>query len=173
METGIYKVQSAKSTIDWVGRKVVGEHNGTVTIKEGFFIVEGDQITRGKVIINMGSIKILDITDPATNFQLAGHLASCDFFDSEHYPEAAFDITSVSVSQINGYLTIKDITHPLSFDAQLSYKAGVLIVSGKIVIDRTKYGMKFRSGNFFKDLGACLICNDFELNVNVTATAVV
>jgi len=29
--------------------------------------------------------------------------------------------------------------------------------------------MKFRSGNFFKDLGDTLIYNDFELNVSVTA----
>jgi hypothetical protein len=39
------------------------------------------------------------------------------------------------------------------------------------VIDRTKYEMKFRSGNFFKDLGDTLIYNDFELNINVTAKA--
>jgi hypothetical protein len=40
------------------------------------------------------------------------------------------------------------------------------------VIDRTKYEMKFRSGNFFKDLGDNLIYNDFEINVSVTAKAV-
>jgi hypothetical protein len=40
---------------------------------------------------------------------------------------------------------------------------------GKLVIDRTEYGMKFRSGNFFKDLGDNLIYNDFELNINITA----
>jgi hypothetical protein len=31
--------------------------------------------------------------------------------------------------------------------------------------------MKFRSGNFFKDLGDNLIYNDFDLNVKVTAKA--
>jgi hypothetical protein len=46
-----------------------------------------------------------------------------------------------------------------------------LTATGKLVIDRTKYEMKFRSGNFFKDLGDTLIYNDFELNVNVTAKA--
>jgi len=42
---------------------------------------------------------------------------------------------------------------------------------GQVIIDRTRYGMKFRSGNFFKDLGDNLIYNDFELNVSVTAKA--
>jgi hypothetical protein len=40
-----------------------------------------------------------------------------------------------------------------------------------LVVDRTKYGMKFRSGNFFQNLGDTLIYNDFELNVSITAKA--
>jgi len=31
--------------------------------------------------------------------------------------------------------------------------------------------MRFRSGNFFRDLGDNLIYNDFDLNVNITAKA--
>jgi polyisoprenoid-binding protein YceI len=171
MEAKKYEVQSGRSSIDWVGRKVTGAHNGTVSINEGIFMVAGDQIISGKVIINVASIKILDLTDPATNFQLAGHLASYDFFYSDRYPEATFEVASVSGSKMNGYLTIKDITHPLSFDALIGRNENTLTASGTIVIDRTKYGIKFRSGNFFKDLGACLIYNDFDLNINITAIA--
>jgi hypothetical protein len=39
------------------------------------------------------------------------------------------------------------------------------------VVDRTLYGIKFRSGNFFKNLGDTLIYNDFDLNVTLTAKA--
>mgnify|MGYP006145340657 CR=1 FL=1 len=46
-----------------------------------------------------------------------------------------------------------------------------LSLKGKLVIDRTKYDIKFRSGNFFKDLGDTLIYNDFELDFNITAEA--
>jgi hypothetical protein len=45
----------------------------------------------------------------------------------------------------------------------------ILTASGKIIVDRTRYGMKFRSGNFFENLGDTLIYNDFVLNVSVTA----
>ena len=172
METKKYEIQTAKSNIDWVGRKVTGMHHGTISIKEGFLILEGDQLTSGQVIINVTAIKVLDITDPATNAQFAGHLASCDFFDSEHYPEAAFNITSVSSSRITGNLTIKDKTHPVSFDASICHQADHLTASGKIIVDRTKYGMKFRSGHFFKDLGDRLIHNEFDLNVSITARKV-
>ncbi|WP_206156193.1 hypothetical protein [Chitinophaga fulva] len=44
--------------------------------------------------------------------------------------------------------------------------------NGKIVIARTLYSIKYRSGNFFKDLGDTLIYNNFELNVSLTAKAV-
>jgi hypothetical protein len=32
--------------------------------------------------------------------------------------------------------------------------------------------MKFRSGNFFENLGDTLIYNDFDLNVSITAKAI-
>ena len=54
----------------------------------------------------------------------------------------------------------------------LNVSDNTLNASGKIIVDRTRYGMKFRSGNFFKDLGDTLIYNDFELNVSITAKAI-
>ena len=132
-------------------------------------ILNDGKLAAGKVIIDTTSIKILDITDPATNAQFAGHLASDDFFSIAKYPEASLEIASVSGNHIEGNLTIKGITHPVGFNAAVNVNGDTLIATGKLVIDRTKYEMKFRSGNFFKDLGDTLIYNDFELNVSVTA----
>jgi polyisoprenoid-binding protein YceI len=154
-----------------VGRKVTGAHNGTIAVKEGEFILNDGKLAGGKFTIDTTSIKILDVTDPATNAQFAGHLASDDFFSIEKYPEATLHITSVSGNHVEGDLTIKGITHAVGFDADINVNGNVLTTTGKLVIDRTKYGIKFRSGNFFKDLGDTLIYNDFELNVNVTAKA--
>lgn len=68
---------------------------------------------------------------------------------------------------IEGNLTIKGITHSISFSLQTNANQNGLKASGKILIDRTKYDMKFRSGNFFTNLGDTLIYNEFELNVNI------
>jgi polyisoprenoid-binding protein YceI len=171
MENQKFKIVSTQSNIDWVGTKVTGAHNGTIAVKEGEFILNDGKLAGGKFIIDTTSIKILDITDPATNAQFAGHLASDDFFSIEKYPEAILEITLVSGNHVAGNLTIKGITHPVSFNASVNVHGDILIATGKLVIDRTKYEMKFRSGNFFKDLGNTLIYNDFELNVNVTAKA--
>jgi polyisoprenoid-binding protein YceI len=171
METQKFQIVSTQSNIDWVGKKVTGAHNGTIAVKEGEFILNDGKLSGVKFIIDTTSIKVLDVTDPATNAQFAGHLASDDFFSIQNHPEATLEITSVSGKLVEGNLTIKGITHPISFDAAVNINQDTLIATGKLIIDRTKYGIRFRSGNFFKDLGDTLIYNDFELNISLTAKA--
>jgi len=172
METQKFEIVSAQSNIGWVGKKVTGAHNGTIAIKEGKLVLTNGKLTGGKFIIDTTSIKILDVTDPATNSQFAGHLASDDFFSIEKYPEATLEITKVIDNHVEGDLTIKGITHPVSFTAILNINGEILTASAKVVVDRTKYEMKFRSGNFFKDLGDNLIYNDFDLIIVMTANAI-
>lgn len=177
METTNYKIVSSNSNVEWTGRKVTGAHNGTIGIKEGNFILQDGKVNGGNVVINTSTIKIMDITDEATNAQFAGHLASDDFFSIEKFPTATFDILTVRpISEgfyhLEGNLTIKNITHTASFDATVNTDSNALVFSGKLIIDRTKYDIKFRSGNFFKDLGDTLIYNDFELDFSINAEAV-
>lgn len=174
METKKFEIANAQSNIDWIGRKVTGAHNGTIDVKEGTFSVTDGKLASGKVVIDTASIKILDIADQATNAQFAGHLASDDFFSIEKFPTSTFEITSVQPQNgnqyhIEGNLTIKGITHAAEFNATVESNDDTFNLSGKLIVDRTKYGIKFRSGNFFKDLGDTLIYNDFELDVKIAA----
>ena len=176
MESKTFKILAAQSSIDWEGRKITGAHNGTIDFKAGTLIFNGGELTGGNFVADTTSIKVLDIADAALNAQMAGHLASADFFSSEHYPEAQFIITSVTPESgnsynINGELTIKGITHPNVFKATLTRVNETLTASGKLSVDRTLYDMKFRSGNFFQNLGDTLIYNDFDLKVLITAQA--
>jgi polyisoprenoid-binding protein YceI len=171
MENKKFKVVSSLSNIDWKGRKITGAHNGTIAIKEGEFSLDEGKLAAGKFVVDTTAITVLDITDPATNAQFAGHLASRDFFASAEYPEAIFEITAVKNNHIEGNLTIKGIKRTIGFDADIHVTGDMLTAMGKMIIDRTQFDIKFRSGNFFKDLGDTLIYNDFELNVNITAKA--
>ena len=76
MENRKFKIVVAQSSIDWIGRKVTGAHNGTIAVKEGTLVLNDGKLTGGKFVIDTTSIKILDVTDPTTNAQFAGHLAS-------------------------------------------------------------------------------------------------
>lgn len=176
MGTQNFEVVSAESEINWIGKKVTGAHNGTIGIKAGRLELENNQLSGGSFSIDTTSIQILDISDPATNTQFAGHLFSEDFFATDRYPEATFQITRVDHGDenhnlITGDLTIKGITHPLSFTAELHLVDSRITASGKILVDRTLYNMKFRSGNFFTNLGDTLIYNEFELDIKLTAAA--
>jgi polyisoprenoid-binding protein YceI len=177
METTNFKIVSSNSNVEWTGRKITGAHNGTIGIKEGNFIFNDGKVKNGQIVIDTTSIKILDVTDPATNTQFAGHLASDDFFSIDKFPTATFDVISVKeiadrTFYLEGDLTIKDITHTVGFEATVENNRNAITLSGKLVIDRTKYDIRFRSGNFFKDLGDTLIYNDFELNFNIKAEAI-
>ncbi|MET0637306.1 MAG: YceI family protein [Chitinophagaceae bacterium] len=171
MKNKEFKLEVEKSNVNWLGRKVTGSHHGTINLKDGVLYTDEGKLTGGRFTVDLGSIKIVDVTDPDTNAQFAGHLASDDFFSTALYPEAVFEITSVSDNRIKGDLTIKGITHSVEFPAEIDVKDDVLKASGTIVVDRTKYDIKFRSGNFFKNLGDTLIYNDFELKVDITAKA--
>ena len=172
MDNKIYEIVPAQSRIEWVGRKVTGAHDGTIDVKAGEVILKNGKLSGGNFIVDTRSIKVLDIADTATNAQMAGHLASDDFFSSQKFPEASLEILSVSGNFVDANLTIKGITHRIRFEAVLQTNDTHLTASAKLLVDRTKYEMKFRSGNFFENLGDTLIYNDFELTVTITAKAV-
>jgi polyisoprenoid-binding protein YceI len=174
METQKFQLVAPQSEIAWIGRKVTGAHNGTIGIKEGSLDFINNELVGGEFIVDTASIMILDVTDPTTNAQFAGHLASDDFFSTGKYPTAFLEIVSAAKKSGNNYdiagnLTIKGITHPVNFEAAILFNEQTVKATGKIVVNRTLYDMKFRSGNFFQNLGDTLIYNDFDLNINITA----
>jgi polyisoprenoid-binding protein YceI len=172
MKNTKFEIANTQSKIEWVGRKVTGSHNGAIAIKKGELILNDGKLIGGRLTVDTTSINVLDITDPATSAQFTGHLASDDFFSSQKFPEATLEIISVTGNHVEGNLTIKGITHGVGFDTVINVSEDLATASAKLVVDRTKYEMKFRSGNFFMNLGDTLIYNEFELNVNVTAKAV-
>ena len=170
-----FKANTQKSLINWTGKKVTGSHTGTINLSGGNLELEDGSITGGSFDIDTRSIVITDITDPETNAQFAGHLFNDDFFAVDKFPTANFTIiNSTPVMgnryKIDGLLTIKDITHSLSFEAKVDVQENTVSAVGEIIVDRTKYGIKFGSGNFFKGLGDTLIYNDFILDLNLVAS---
>jgi len=169
-----FKANTNESLINWTGKKITGFHTGTINLSGGNLEVENGKIVSGSFDIDTHSIIITDIEDPETNAQFSGHLFSDDFFAVDKFPSANFTIINATPMEgniygIDGLLTIKGITHSLSFEAKVDVKENTVSASGEITVDRTKYGMKFGSGNFFKGLGDTLIYNNFTLDLNLVA----
>lgn len=169
-----YKVDQQQSKIEWTGRKVTGEHTGTINVSNGKLSWDGKNLTGGSFEIDMATIVNTDITDQEYNTQLVGHLKSDDFFSTDKHPKARFVITKVTPltknqSKVQGDLTIKGITKAVEFPAIIKEEGKQLKATAKIVVDRTLYDIRYGSGSFFDNLGDKAIDNNFELNVNLVA----
>ncbi|MCD0489217.1 YceI family protein [Pedobacter sp. MC2016-14] len=161
-----YTVDAAKSSITWIGKKVTGSHNGTIALKSGTLNVNGKSITGGSFVIDMTSIKDADGSE-----KLEGHLKADDFFGSTKYPTSTFVITKVAGAVVTGNLTIKGITKPVSFPATVTVNADgtATALAGKILVDRTKYDIKYGSKSFFDSIGDKAIDDNFEISVKLVA----
>jgi len=162
-----FKIDAQKSKITWVGKKVTGQHNGTVNLSEGSFTSKGKNITGGSFTIDMTSLK-----DAEASARLETHLKSDDFFSSEKFPKSTFVISTIESKGsdqyvVKGNLTIKGITNEIEFPATIRITKDQLTATAKILVDRTKFDIKFRSGNFFENLGDKAIEDNFELNVDL------
>ena len=87
----IYKIDTDKSKIYWIGRKITGEHNGTINIKDGYVDINQGSITNGEFEIDMASITVLDMSEKY-NKKLESHLKDPDFFDVHKFPISSFKI---------------------------------------------------------------------------------
>ena len=171
-----YKVDKTKSTVKWNGKKVTGQHYGTIDLKNGSLEVEGNKIKSGTFQMDMTSIVNEDLKDESTNRKLVGHLKSDDFFSVDKHPVSIFVLKKAEHKSGNAYsftgdLTIKGITHPITFDAEVDINKGQLKANGKMEVDRTLYDIKFRSGKFFPNLGDNLIYDTFTLDFDIVANA--
>jgi polyisoprenoid-binding protein YceI len=172
-----YKVDPKDSTVNWTGSKKIGaKHFGKISVKEGEIVTnEKNEPIGGNVVIDMTTISDQDMAgDPTNQKKLQGHLSSPDFFDVAKYPTSTFKITSISKKGkdhvVKGDLTMVGQTHPVEFPAKVTKDTLGWTGEGKIVIDRTKWNLKYGSGNFFKELaGDKIINNEIELDLKLVA----
>jgi polyisoprenoid-binding protein YceI len=179
LENKTYVAVPAKSKLDWVGKKVTGEHSGAVAIKSGELKTNKNKLVGGSFVIDMTSITCTDLKDAEYNKKLIGHLNSDDFFSVAKHPTATFKATSVQPIKdakagepnytVAGNLTIKGITNPITFPATLSTEKGELRAKANIVVDRTKYDVKYGSASFFEGIGDKAIYDDFTMNLDMIA----
>lgn len=175
-----YTIDPASSKVEWVAKKVTGQHNGTVALKSGELKAEAGAITAGKFVMDMNSILVLDMpADDEYNVKLLGHLKSADFFNVEATPESSFEIVSVEPIagaaagaanyNVKGNLTIKGITKAITFPATINVSDNVVAANAEFDIDRTEWDIKYGSGKFFQDLGDKMINDAFTIKFALNA----
>jgi polyisoprenoid-binding protein YceI len=158
---------TAKTKLSWLGEKVLGQHTGTINLQSGWLNWQDNKILSGEFVIDMKSLK-----DDANTKMLMGHLKSDDFFGVEKYPTAKLVITGSTpfdkgTGVVSGTLTIKDITNPIEFKAAMQKNDDGVWFFANIVVDRTKFNIRYGSGSFFDNLGDKTIYDEFKVKVNL------
>lgn len=158
---------TTKTKLNWLGEKVTGQHTGTIKLQSGWLTMKDNKIVSGEFLINMASIK-----DADGNTRLEGHLKSDDFFSVEKFPASKLVVTGSESFEkgsavVKGTLTIKGTTNPIEFKAAMQKKDDGVWFFANIVIDRTKYNVRYGSGSFFDNLGDKTIYDEFKLKVGL------
>ena len=158
--------------INWIGRKVTGEHTGTVSLSEGWVIVENDTLKSGLLVFDMNSIINTDIESPEWKLKLESHLKNEDFFAVDSFSQATLKISgsqtlshtnSVINLQIMADLIIRGIKTDISFPIALQTSRGIFSATGNVDIDRTVYGIQYKSVKYFPNVGDKLIDDFFSV----------
>lgn len=160
------KVDASKSKVLWLAKKVGGQHNGDVNLKEGALVFNGKKLVGGNFTVDMTSINTTDLQGEWKG-KLDGHLKNDDFFAVEKFPTSTLVFKSIGAKSANTYtvtadLTIKGITAPVTFDIV----ANKGVANATVMVDRTKYDIKYASKNFGA-LADKAIDDEFELKVNL------
>ena len=156
-----------KTKLEWLGEKVTGEHKGTINLQSGWLSMNNNTIVSGEFLIDMKSIK-----DSESNERLEGHLKSDDFFGVEKFPVARLVLTGSDSfdkgsATVKGNMTIKGVTNPVEFKAVFQKKDDGIWFYANIIVDRTKYNLRYGSGSFFDNLGDRTLYDEFKVKVTL------
>jgi len=177
--TQVLKVDTSASAMNWLGRKVTGQHHGTVKISKGEIYLDKNVVVGGSFDMDMKTIVNLDLEDAEWNNKLITHLKSEDFFYVEKFPTSKFEIMNVEPLNdaakpnynylISGNLTIKNITKSISLPASIKIENEVLNSFADFDVDRTEWEIKYGSGKFFENLGDKMINDKFGISFKIIA----
>lgn len=163
-------IDSDSSLVFWKGTKPTGDtHVGTVNIKEGTLYIDNGNVKGGMFIMEMSSILVTDedMSEKGKR-KLKKHLTNEDFFDTVNYPEAKLEITSSTADSLKANLEIKNITKSITIPYSLKKVNGKITANSSFSIDRTLWGITYKSGNFFSNLANRLIDDAIQFEIKLS-----
>ena len=130
------------SSINFVGSKVTGSHNG------GFTKFTGELRTAKGKLVAEGNKVVIDMESTyADNDRLTGHLKSPDFFNVAQIPTATFVTKSISQqatnSLVTGDLTLHGVTKQISFPANIHVADDSVELTADFAINRFDFAIVY------------------------------
>ncbi|MDZ7934573.1 MAG: YceI family protein [Emticicia sp.] len=164
----VFKADLNKSKFSWTGYAAVGDYapTGTIQLSAGSLNFDGRNISKGIFEFDMKSIA-------HENKDLMDHLKNEDFFDVKKYPKATFILEKVMNDKAIGLLKIKGIQKRISFPILIKKSEKEIQIQANFSVNRTDFGIKYNSTNFFSNLGDYAIKDNFEFRLDLSAYKVI
>ncbi|MEO5975988.1 MAG: YceI family protein [Chryseolinea sp.] len=142
-----------------------------MSILNGELMIDKRQLVSGRIELDMSTIS--DEFHLSDN-NLITHLKSADFFDVEKFPISTFEITKVTSGddenvKVTGDLTIKGITHGVTFRAKMEVKHGIANATGELIVDRAQWDVRYGSGKFYDNLADDAIADSIAFKMKIAA----
>ncbi|MEP6477121.1 MAG: YceI family protein [Actinomycetota bacterium] len=168
---GTYELDPTHSTIEFVARHMISKVRGRFTEFTGTVEV-GETPEAGSVQVEVVASSVTTHME-----QRDTHLKSGDFFDLETHPTFSFRSTAVRVTgddtfELDGDLTIKDITNPVTFKGEyLGWGPDMegnplFAASAKTTVEREDWDMTW---NMAVETGGFLVSKKVDIEVEVEA----
>ncbi len=177
--TGRFKVDPQRSTVRWIGRNLLNQHDGTVALQEAAIELDQGKLVGGNAILDMNRIICEDISDSAVNKMLIGHLRTDDFFLIDQFPTAQFELNYTATIpdarpgspnyNIAGAFTLRGSTEPIAFDATLGTNDTDIALQAHFDIDRVLWGSKYGSGKIYEALGKHVVNDRISISFQLIA----
>jgi len=140
-----YVFSNADSSLEFVGAKVTGKHDGSFEKFSGkIHLVDNDPLkSQVTVEVDTDSVK-------SDNEKLTGHLKSPDFFDTAKFPKATFASTSITAGgdkgathTVTGNLDLHGVKKSISFPATIKVEGDTIDVNAEFAINRKDFGIVY------------------------------
>ncbi len=147
VEGNSLSIDTAASKVNWKGYKPAGRHYGHIPVTDGELVVKGEEVTGGKFVFDITSLKIEDMEESEEDYQkLWGHLQSDDFFDAQNYPEAVFEVTRIEPYSTGDNVEDKEefeSEYTPTSDSELTPENPTHWISGNLTMRGTTKNIKF------------------------------
>jgi polyisoprenoid-binding protein YceI len=178
--TGTYNVLGDHNHVDWKAWHLgkTGERYGKVSLQDAEASVNEGSLVGGKFVMDLTALTVENFgDDTAQNEKLKGHLTSGDFFLTDSFPTAIFEITGVDTtsgdfnSVLTGNLTIKGVSKSISFKSNVEItKDAVSIASETFEVNREDWGLTYHNEGTVGVPADYLIANEIAFTIHANMT---
>jgi polyisoprenoid-binding protein YceI len=166
-----WKIDAAHTLVEFSAK-----HMMVTTVKGRFREFEGLITLDEKNLANSSvEVQINAASIDTGNDQRNAHLKSADFLDVEKYPTITFKSTKVELdsderAKITGDLTIRDMTHPIVLEAELTgfgrtpFKTEVVGFDAEAKLNRKDWGLTW---NVPLEKGGFLVGDTLKVSLSV------